>query len=304
MSKHGLFRLFVPMKASFPLYLTAFFFVAIFTLSQGRAENERPSTNNPAWTGEPSVKTTSLTTNAASAIDPVNSTNSAPTSASTKKVTSLPPIPPTETSSQVATLAVSDLREYETQSPAVKQLLDHALALTTLNLIYKYGSSDPKNGGMDCSGTVYYLLNEAGLKDVPRDASGMYKWVWTHGRFQAVTSANPDTFELALLKPGDLLFWTGTYQVDRDPPVTHVMIYLGINRHSGHRVMVGASEGRPFDSKSRYGVSVFDFTMPGKSHQSDSTSKTSSATDLQARFIGYGSIPGLEEIGHADDSKK
>jgi hypothetical protein len=156
---------------------------------------------------------------------------------------------------------------------------------------------------MDCSGTVYYLLNQAGLKDVPRDASDMYKWVWTHGRFQAVTSSNPDTFELALLKPGDLLFWTGTYQVDRDPPVTHVMIYLGINRHTGRRVMVGASAGRPFDGKSQYGVSVFDFTMPGKRRPLDTVPEIPSATDLQARFIGYGSIPGLEEIDGSENSK-
>jgi hypothetical protein len=158
--------------------------------------------------------------------------------------------------------------------------------LTTLDLTYKYGSSDPKNGGMDCSGTVYYLLNDAGLRDVPRDASGMYKWVWTRSRFQAVAGSNSDTFELALLKPGDLLFWTGTYQVDRDPPVTHVMIYLGINRQTGRRVMVGASEGRRFNGVSRYGVSVFDLELPRHTPGDTGTS----------RFIGYGAIPTLGEV--------
>jgi cell wall-associated NlpC family hydrolase len=212
--------------------------------------------------------------------------------------------PPPQAPSRVATLAVADLREYELQSPEVKRLLARALTLTTLDLDYKYGSSDPKNGGMDCSGTVYYLLNEAGLKDVPRDAGGMYKWVWTQGRFRAVTSSHPDTFELALLKPGDLLFWTGTYEVDRDPPITHVMIYLGINRQSGRRVMVGASEGRPFDGKSRYGVSVFDFTMPGPRKPSATVPETSPATDPQARFIGYGAVPGLEEIDASEAARK
>ena len=186
---------------------------------------------------------------------------------------------------RIASLISADLREYESQPPEVKRLIDHALELTTRNLSYKYGSCDPQNGGMDCSGTVYYLLNDAGLKDVPRDSSEMYKWVWTQGRFRAVTSSNLDTFELAPLKPGDLLFWTGTYHIDRDPPVTHVMIYLGVNRHSGKRVMFGASEGRMFDGKSRYGVSVFDFTLPKPDR--DTTS------DLQSRFIGYGSIPRL-----------
>jgi cell wall-associated NlpC family hydrolase len=293
-------RLLEPMKASFQAHVMALIVMIILAAGHGRAEDESGLTNNPASTGEPNVS--SLPTHAASALNPIASTNSAPLSPSTKNVA--PSLPPPATTSHVATLAVSDLREYETQSPAVRRLLALALTLTTLDLTYKYGSSDPKNGGMDCSGTVYYLLNQAGLKDVPRDASEMYKWVWTRGRFQAVTSSNPDTFELALLKPGDLLFWTGTYQVDRDPPVTHVMIYLGINRHTGHRVMVGASEGRQFDGKSQYGVSVFDFTMPGKRRPPDTASEMPSATDLQARFIGYGSIPGLEEIDGSENSKQ
>jgi hypothetical protein len=189
----------------------------------------------------------------------------------------------------VATLAVTDLREYADQPAPVQRLIAAALQLTTLNLDYKYGSSDPAAGGMDCSGTVYHLLTGAGLKDVPRDASEMYRWVWTRGLFRAVVSSHPDTFELAPLQPGDLLFWTGTYHVDRDPPVTHVMIYLGTNRATGRRVMVGASEGRRFNSQSMYGVSVFDFTLPTRK------SGAGAASNLDSQFIGYGSIPGLLE---------
>lgn len=197
------------------------------------------------------------------------------------------PTPTPATTSRVATLSVSDLREFEAQPPEVQKLIESALALTKLDLSYKYGSSDPKNGGMDCSGTVYYILNDIGVKDVPRDSSEMYQWVWTKSLFHAVVSSNPKTFEFSQLKPGDLLFWTGTYDIKRDPPVTHVMIYLGINKHTDRRVMAGASEGRQFDSKSRYGVSVFDFTLP---------KPASSSTELQSRFIGYGPVPNLEEI--------
>jgi peptidoglycan DL-endopeptidase CwlO len=290
------------MKASSVSHLVVFLFVPLFASINAQAEDETGFTNRSIWNGEPGVKETLLTTNVASAEGPIDSVNSATSSSCIKKTT--PPVSRPETTGHVATLAVSDLREYEAQSPAVKRLLASALMLTTLNLGYQYGSSDPQRGGMDCSGTVYYLLNNFGLKKVPRDASGMYKWVWTHSRFQAVTSSNPDTFELAPLKPGDLLFWTGTYRVDHDPPVTHVMIYLGINRHSGHRVMVGASEGRPFDGKSRYGVSVFDFTMPAQRRSSDTVTDVSSATGLQSRFIGYGSIPGLEEVDGNHDSPK
>jgi len=289
------------MKASCPFHCTLLLIVAFSASGQGRADDEGRLTNNAGVTGEPQG-TLPFSSDATLAPGPASPSRSAAASTATTNASSS--VQPPGIAWHVATLTVSDLREYESQSPEVRLLLARALALTTLNLTYKYGSSDPKNGGMDCSGAVYYLLNEAGLKDVPRDASGIYKWLWTHSRFQAVTSSNPDTFELSLLKPGDLLFWTGTYQVDHDPPVTHVMIYLGINRHSGHRVMVGASEGRQFDGKSQYGVSVFDFTLPGRRHRSTTAPETPSATDLEARFIGYGSIPGLEGINGTDETTK
>jgi cell wall-associated NlpC family hydrolase len=195
----------------------------------------------------------------------------------------------------VATLSTDDLKEYADQPEAVKRLIAGGLGLTRLNLFYKYGSADPKNGGMDCSGTVYYLLQQAGLKDVPRDSSEMYQWVWTEGHFQAVLSPNANTFELDRLKPGDLLFWTGTYHVERDPPVTHVMIYLGINRRNGHRVMLGASEGRPFDGISRYGVSVFDFQMPRARTSERLGPSDGPEAGPESRFVGYGAVPGLGE---------
>jgi hypothetical protein len=204
---------------------------------------------------------------------------------------------------RIATLDISDLRDYDAQPLAVRRLLARSLALTKLNLAYHYGSSDPSTGGMDCSGTIYYLLQQAGVKDAPRDSSEMYRWVWTQGRFQSVVSSSNDTFELSRLRPGDLLFWTGTYHVTRDPPVTHVMIYLGIDRHNGRRVMMGASEGRRFNGISRYGVSVFDFTIP----RADASSGESpgAAPDSPSRFIGYSAIPGLEETAvspHIGDS--
>ena len=76
--------------------------------------------------------------------------------------------------------SVSQHREiagYEKYSPEVRKVLDLSLDLTTRNLNYKYGSADPANGGMDCSGFVYYVLRQIGLKDVPRDAREQYVWV-------------------------------------------------------------------------------------------------------------------------------
>jgi cell wall-associated NlpC family hydrolase len=137
---------------------------------------------------------------------------------------------------------------------------------------------------MDCSGFIYFVLRENGVSDVPRDASGQYVWVRKAGNFRAVLSRNLDSFELDELKPGDLLFWTGTYQIERDPPVTHTMIYLGHQKGSGKPIMVGASDGRTYEGRPRFGVSVFDFK----------TAKPTSASDSGKHpvFAGYARIPG------------
>jgi len=89
------------------------------------------------------------------------------------------------------------------------------------------------------------------------------------------------------LKPGDLLFWTGTYSIQRDPPITHAMIYLGREKKTGMRVMVGASDGRTYQSQQRFGVSVFDFKMPRADNGEIENGKT------RPRFVGYAHIPGL-----------
>jgi cell wall-associated NlpC family hydrolase len=164
-------------------------------------------------------------------------------------------------------------------------MVDTALELTTRNLDYKYGSADPSSGGMDCSGFVFYVLNQAGLRDVPRDSSQQYVWVRKAGTFRAVNSRHEDTFELDELTPGDLLFWTGTYSIERDPPITHAMIYLGREKGTNQRIMVGASDGRTYKGESRYGVSVFDFKVPR-------AAKTDEGR-LTPSFIGYGRVPGL-----------
>ncbi len=206
--------------------------------------------------------------------------------------TLLGPLAAADSTTRVSTLDAADLVEYSATSAPVRHLIDAGLSLTREDLAYQYGSDDPSAGGMDCSGTIHYLLEQAGLKDVPRDSAGFYTWVWQQGRFQAVVSSNPDTFELARLKPGDLLFWTGTYDIKRDPPVTHVMIYLGTNRLTGRRVMVGASDGRTFNDEPLYGVSVFDFKIPAGSDHAGG--------DTGSRFIGYGAIPGLESANRKD----
>ena len=186
-----------------------------------------------------------------------------------------------------ASLSPDQIANYDSDPPKVRQILDAGLALTKENLGYTYGSADPANGGMDCSGFVYYVLKQNGFPDVPRDSSQQYVWVRKGGNFKAVVSRKEDSFELDDLKPGDLLFWRGTYNIDRDPPITHSMIYLGREKRTNKRVMIGSSDGRTYDGKQRWGVSVFDFKMPPPPKSGDAK--------ISPAFVGYGRIPGLNE---------
>jgi cell wall-associated NlpC family hydrolase len=138
---------------------------------------------------------------------------------------------------------------------------------------------------MDCSGFIHYVLSKTGLTDVPRDAREQYIWLRKAGTFQAVLGHSDDTFELDALKPGDILFWTGTYNVTRDPAITHTMIYVGREKATNQRVMVGASDGRIYKGQGRFGVSIFDFKVAAP--------KPRSEDHLVPTFVGYGRVPAL-----------
>lgn len=183
-----------------------------------------------------------------------------------------------------ASLDTDQLEDFSRQPLKIQSLIQSALALTRQNLTYTYSSADPANGGMDCSGFIYYVLTQAGISDVPRDASEQYVWVRKANNFRAVISRGLDGFETDELKPGDLLFWSGTYQTEHDPPVTHTMIYLGREKETGNRVMVGSSDGRSFHGLERWGVSVFDFKP---------VPPTPQPARRNSQFIGYGAIPGF-----------
>ena len=94
---------------------------------------------------------------------------------------------------------------------------------------------------------------------MPRDSSQQYVWVRKAEDFNAVVGRKEDSFEFDDLKPGDLLFWRGTYNIDRDPPITHTMIYLGREKRTNKRVMVDPAMAVPMTA-SNVGASAFSIS--------------------------------------------
>lgn len=176
----------------------------------------------------------------------------------------------------------ADLQGFDELPEPVRKVLARAAELSRMRLGYKFGSANPDAGGMDCSGTIQRLLRDAGFPQAPRQSDAIYRWVWQDSRVYPVLGVNDKTFELDRLRPGDLLFWTGTYKVERAVPISHVMLYLGALRGDKRPVMFGASDGRTFEGRSRFGVGVFDFLEP----------RTNAGP---ARFVGYGPVPGIAD---------
>lgn len=176
-------------------------------------------------------------------------------------------------------IAPEDLKEYSFLSGARKRIVDEALKLAAQDtwLKYTFGSADPENGGLDCSGSVYYVLQKAGL-ELPRSSAAQFTWVREEKALVEVPSSGVtlESGVFAKLTPGDLLFWSGTYEPKdgRDVPVSHVQIFLGHEKATGKPVMAGASDGRSYRGTKREGYGVFDFKLP--------------RPESKGIFLGYG----------------
>ncbi|MEO0413502.1 MAG: NlpC/P60 family protein [Verrucomicrobiota bacterium] len=198
----------------------------------------------------------------------------------------------------VASIKPKDLIEYELAPPEIQKLIEDCLKLTKMKLAYGYGTNSPSQGSMDCSGAVQHVIQMQGIKDVPRMSHLQYVWAdqtkWPDkpsGLTKVKKVYDTDHPDLAGLRPGHLLFWEGTYDVKkRNPPISHVMIYLGRLKKDGQGVMFGASSGRRFRGLKIHGVSVFDFKVPTKSSK--------------AKFVAYGRIPQLIKIEGAGPAPK
>jgi LysM repeat protein len=109
---------------------------------------------------------------------------------------------------------------------------------------------------MDCSNTSRYIYKVTTGIDLPRTASDQYYYLHLQGKAWDVPQNAygwADTNYLrGNLKPGDLLFWENTYRPERQPPITHVMIFLGTNAQ-GQWLMAGSQSSRGGEHNRRNG---------------------------------------------------
>ena len=121
---------------------------------------------------------------------------------------------------------------------------------------------------MDCSNTTRYLYKITTGIDLPRTASDQYYYLHLQGKAWDVPQTANGYADCEYLrhnlKPGDLLFWENTYRPDRQPPITHVMVFLGTNAQ-GQWIMAGSQSSRGGEHNRHNGgpdVYVFRPTQP------------------------------------------
>jgi peptidoglycan DL-endopeptidase CwlO len=239
--------------------------------------DERPMPSLPPITTPPPLHTPAPSLTATTTTTPTATVTATP------RATTTPTPSPVARKKPTAAISTDEISDSANYSPEVRKVVDLSLELTGRNLTYKYVSADPKNGGMDSSGFIYYVLTQSGVHNVPRDAREQYIWVRKAGTFQAVLAQRDDTFELDGLKPGDLLFWASNYGISKDPDITQTMIYLGRDKSTNQRLMVGASESRSTKGQKKSGVGVFEFKV---GHAAPKPNQESGPV-----FVGYGRIP-------------
>src|SRR5206468_2346749 len=140
----------------------------------------KPKKASPTPSPSPTSKTKSKRKKASPTPTPAESAPATETPSPTPAETPTPSPPqPSAREKKGApnvSLSPDEIVDYENYPPKVRQILDAGLGLTKQNPGYTYGSADPKNGGMDCSGFIYYVLQQNGFREVPRDSSQQYVW--------------------------------------------------------------------------------------------------------------------------------
>ncbi len=191
-------------------------------------------------------------------------------------------IPPVSAKSGDSTLEVKKSKESEgiKSAPAPLSLKERFLVEVRKMVAdqVRYNQSWRPEGGsrhwvMDCSNTTRFLFHKIFKIDIGRTASEQYYRLKVKGMAWEVPSdanGRPDIAYLhENLKEGDLLFWEHTYSPDREPPITHVTVYLGTDEE-GRFLMVGSEQGKGLLDSSINGPDLYYFNplaLKGGHHQ-------------------------------------
>ncbi len=169
--------------------------------------------------------------------------------------------------------ALGNSKEKGKAELSLSRLREEAHKLADMGLTYEFGSDDPGEGGMDCSGVIQYLLSNLGVDDVPRTSYDQYAWLKRKDTLDDVYGKSASSKMLKRLSPGDLIFWGGTW--DSGHRVSHVMLYMGYNPEEDKHYVFGA---RSKSSKGLLGNGVDIFELEPD----------------RGRLIAHGKIPGLQ----------
>jgi peptidoglycan DL-endopeptidase CwlO len=148
-----------------------------------------------------------------------------------------------------ALLETSDLKDFSKLSEPRQKLIESAIKAgkDVAGMPYKYGGNGPKYGGFDCSGAMHYILHQVDLNP-PHTSSAQFLWIKENSKLHLISKTAKDTNDksFAYLKPGDLVFWSGTYEPTdgRLTNITHFGMFLGFEKKDGHPVMINATNGR------------------------------------------------------------
>jgi hypothetical protein len=146
----------------------------------------------------------------------------------------------------------------------------------------------------DCSGTVQYLFQRSLNLILPRDSYSQYLFFKQKEKFEEAPLELDESVDIdelrKKLKFGDVLFWINSYNMPpgREPPISHVMIYVGKTKTGLMRMAGSNTWGAGFFTKSG-GPDVYDFDPNQKigcvrERENDRKSKCI----LESKFIGFG----------------
>lgn len=122
------------------------------------------------------------------------------------------------------------LFSFPLRAHTVEELLRVADEVANMNLPYLWAGNDPAQGGLDCSGFMMYVFKKAWGIELPDESGKQLEYCYKHGK---VWDADSKDFKLSMLRPGDLMFVSGTRPSDRPSPITHVMMIVGPDRIVG-----------------------------------------------------------------------